>query len=310
VARLRGQPSYGLIAETGVLPPRPDGLAWGPGDSVVEALGLSKWEPPITCTDGDALPDHPGFPRYYGMENWRNFPDLFQDGEEVAITEKVHGKNCRFGLVRDAGEDGSMSWTWMAGSHDVRRKETATRRKKKRDPETGEEAVAEWQEKPVFWQALDLPGIRVMMEAISARQRSVVVFGEIYGSGVQDMAYGYEGGRWHFRAFDIMVDGQYLGVKDKLHWLHTFAVPTVPFLYHGPYSAARVEELVDGPTTVPGGGTVGGAVHGFAGREGVVITSAVERAAATASHVHQRAVLKAVSFAYLERKNPDPTEDH
>src|SRR5262249_12132034 len=40
--------------------------------------------------------------------------------EEVVFTEKIHGKNCRVGLVKNG--DG---WEFMAGSHDVRRKEFA-----------------------------------------------------------------------------------------------------------------------------------------------------------------------------------------
>ena len=43
-------------------------------------------------------------------------------GEEVVITEKLHGKNCRLGLIRVLGEHGD-AFEFVAGSNDVRRKE-------------------------------------------------------------------------------------------------------------------------------------------------------------------------------------------
>ena len=38
------------------------------------------------------------------IENYRNFPELIAEGEEVVFTEKIHGKNCRLGLIRTPGE--------------------------------------------------------------------------------------------------------------------------------------------------------------------------------------------------------------
>ena len=43
----------------------------------------------------------------------------------------------------------------------------------------------------------------------------MVLFGELYGSGVQDMAYGLADGAKGFRAFDIAVDGKYLDFDTK-----------------------------------------------------------------------------------------------
>jgi hypothetical protein len=40
------------------------------------------------------------------------------------FTEKPHGTNCRVGLILVNDESGDAQWTWMAGSHGQRRKES------------------------------------------------------------------------------------------------------------------------------------------------------------------------------------------
>lgn len=83
VTSLRGVKSFGLI-----LPCPQD---WEVGFSVIEQYSLFKWDPPIKCRDGDALRDHVNFPRYTELEHFANFPDILTEGEEVIITEKLHG---------------------------------------------------------------------------------------------------------------------------------------------------------------------------------------------------------------------------
>ena len=38
------------------------------------------------------------------IENLRNFPDILQNGEEIIVTEKLHGTNSRIGT------GSSISW--------------------------------------------------------------------------------------------------------------------------------------------------------------------------------------------------------
>jgi RNA ligase (TIGR02306 family) len=282
VARLRGEPSYGLILE-------PDDPGLEVGTDVAALYGITKWEPPPVRADGDAERPHPAFHTYTDIENYRNFPDLLPDGEEVVFTEKVHGMNCRLGLVRTDGGGGAPGWTFMAGSHDVRRKEFDARGRRSR-----------------FWECLTDP-VRDLLVYVSstpdpawggAPANGVVLFGEVYGSGVQDLWYGLENGRFGFRAFDLAVNGRYLDFDVKAALLARFGVAAVPILYRGPFSRARVEEYVSGPTTLCPPDWAGR----FKGREGIVITPVRERAVATPARVFDRLVLKAISFEYLERK--------
>ena len=158
--------------------------------------------------------------------------------------------------------------------------------------------VEEYKDRSQFWQALDKPGIRAMMTAICGERDNVVVFGEIFGSGVQDMTYGLSQGQWDFRVFDVAVNGKYLAYDEKSDWCKRHGVATVPVLYDGPYSKAKMEEVVAGPTTICDSAVAGG----FKGREGVVIMAKREQSVAAEKMVFDRMALKAINFDYLERK--------
>ncbi len=300
VARLRGFPSFGLIV-------KPADPSWEVGKDVADILGITKWEPPPEVQDGETDRGNPAFHRYCTLENWRHFPDLFQEGEEVVLTEKIHGKNCRLGLVREGREDGAIECRLMAGSNSMSRKEYFNFRRMRHNVETGEEESYEMTVRSQFWECMTEP-VRNLLHDLAREdgepRHDVVVFGELFGSGVQDMAYGFDNGRHAFRAFDITVDGQYLDVDRKIALCDRHGVEMVPILYRGPYSAEVVERFVSGPTTLCAIDRAGK----FKGREGIVITAVKEHQVQTEKKLFERAALKAVSFEYLERK--DGTEWH
>lgn len=82
--RLRGEPSFGFIVEAA----DPN---WEDGKNVAQFYGITKYEPPVKMGCGDAASPHELFPKYTDIENLRNFPDVFEEGEEVIATEKIHG---------------------------------------------------------------------------------------------------------------------------------------------------------------------------------------------------------------------------
>jgi hypothetical protein len=318
VANLRGFKSYGTIMPC-------ENAEWEVGTDVAEHYGITKWEPPLECQDGDAERPHPAFHRYFDMENIRNFPDLFQPGDDVVITEKIHGQNCRLGLIRDTNEQGEAIWRWMAGSHDVRRKRWYQKMKQDRNEETNEPIGEPY---PVgdpiesaFWQCFT-PAVRAFMAEESGcgytpeeldteppvknleNEANIVLFGERYGSGVQDMAYGFENGRFGFRVFDYTVNGQYVDFEYKQSAFAHYGVEMVPVLYRGPFDFAKVEALSEGPTTICEVNKAGK----FTGREGVVVLSVAEKKSVTPEKVFERTQLKCINFAYLSRK--DGTEYH
>lgn len=292
VTRLRSIPSYGLIINV-------ENPAWGLGQDLADHYGITKWEPPETCTDGDAEREYHAFHRYFTLENINNFPNLFIDGEEVVMTEKIHGKNARVGLIKEADECGDMQWTFMAGSHDVRRKEYQTQKKRKIDPATGEEVEYDVTKRSQFWEIFDIAGIKDLLIDMCDATHNVVVFGELYGSGVQDLAYGCANGEWDFRVFDITINGKYVDFDVIKMYCDKHNVKMVPTIYRGPFSNEKVQECVGGFTTMCDPDKAGK----FKEREGIVIKTVKERCDANQKKFFDRAALKAINFKYLERKN-------
>ena len=271
VANLRSVKSYGLL-----VPVREE---WLPHlDNLQEYLGVEKYDPPEKISAGDSERDTVYFHKYTNIENLRNYPDTFEEGEMVIVTEKIHGANCRVGYCPESdGED----WKWMAGSHGVRRRETL--------PESDKVSLY-WQ--PFVW----CEDMKKMIEAIHIRYdcASVIVFGEIYGSGVQDLAYGLQNSEKTFRAFDISVNGEYLNYEEFAMWCNVYGIPTVPILLRGPFGWDYMENLAEGETALTENGQI---------REGIVIRPLKEEAT-----LQGRKIRKLIGFGYLNRKGG--TEDH
>jgi RNA ligase (TIGR02306 family) len=132
-----------------------------------------------------------------------------------------------------------------------------------------------------------------LLTELCDEKHSVVVFGEIFGPGIQDLDYGRPD--HGFRVFDISVDGVYLDWDAILAACGPCGVHPVPLLYIGPYHAGLVEELTYGPTAVSDAEDIRSK---FKGREGVVVTSLYEQIAPGGG----RMIVKSVSADYRDRK--------
>lgn len=211
--RLRGEPSFGIVA-----PPHGN-----EGDNVAELLGITKYVPPLRLSAGDAEADHPLFVKYTDIENMRNFPDVFSDGEAVVVTEKIHGTNSRVGLI-----DGE----WMAGSKTVRRKDAPN---------------------STYWHPLRQDAVHQLI-CTKAHGQQVILFGEVYGK-VQSLRYGLPNGI-AYRAFDMLVDGKYLDAETFAAECARFGVERAPELYRGPFSIDKIKELSNGQSMIPGANNI------------------------------------------------------
>ncbi len=272
--RLRGEVSYGIITHAK--------LDMCTGDHIDHLCGAVKYEPPTTWGpngankvrgfNGDAAPDYPEFHRYTDIQNFYKYADVIPEGTPVRITEKLHGTNCRLGLINHCGD-----FSFMAGSHKVNWK-----------PQTEAGKV------PLWWEYMTEEAMYLLTE-LANEQHSVILFGEIFGPGVQDLDYGQTEKR--FRAFDIAVNGQYLNY-DRFRTVCAFhGVDTVPLLYEGPYSKAVLEQYTHGPTALHQQDMI---KSKFKGREGVVVTPLEEMTHPKLGRV----ILKSISADYLDRKNP------
>lgn len=258
--RLRGEPSFGLV----VLPE----VGMTLGSDVADFYGASKFLPPLRTTAGDADVDDARFPGYTEIENMRSYPTLLVEGEEVVATEKIHGTNCRVGFVTETVND-ERSMRWMAGSKGLRRKQPV------------DLAVAR---QNTYWFPTTLPAVANLLNSLfQAGHEQAVLFGEVYGVGIQSYTYAQPG--IAFRAFDLMIDGKYVDFEQFEEICQQFAVERVPLIYRGPFSIAAIKQISDGESLVGGKN----------GREGVVVKPLHERQDAKVGRV----ILKYVGDSYL-----------
>jgi RNA ligase (TIGR02306 family) len=267
--RLRGQASFGFVAP---LDPSYESLIEVNTD-VSKHYQAVKYEPPVKLTAEDALAPHPTFHQYTDIEHYWRFPEAIPDGTPVRVTEKLHGTNSRVGLVKLA--DGEFDF--MAGSHRVNRKK----------PEAGPS---------IYWEPLENENVVNLLAHLCSKKHTVILFGEIYGHGIQDMDYGVTPGKRGYRVFDISIDGAYLDWLNVQCVCALHNVQTVPLLYVGSFSADKLRELTDGPTTV------GVPKSTFKGREGVVVTTLKEQFYAPTGG---RRIVKSVSADYMDRKGAE-----
>lgn len=267
--RLRGEPSYGLLMAN---------EGYSEGDDVAETFGITKWEPPPSHSE-DGAPLHPLFHKYSDPEHYQNYPDAIPDGTRVVITEKIHGRNGRAGMILVDGK-----WELMAGSHNFPRKEFGI--------QTGDRSI--------YWAGVTEQTKKLFDDVILGKtnlpqpQSSIILFHEIYGLGMQDMHYGRDS--ISFAVFDIAIDGNYVTWDQADRILNEYGIPSVPVLFVGEHSSTIVKTLTDGPTLMCDASIAGT----FKGREGVVVKPY------DTELVHPRwrwrVILKSVSADYLARK--------
>lgn len=61
------------------------------GDDLTEVLGIEKYVPKIPTSMNGEVFNAFGMTLKYDIENIKKFPEVFEDGEEVSFTEKLHG---------------------------------------------------------------------------------------------------------------------------------------------------------------------------------------------------------------------------
>ncbi|MEU3398595.1 RNA ligase (ATP) [Streptomyces filamentosus] len=271
--RLRGELSQGIVCRPAALAGTDLDRAAAEGTDFAEALGIIKWVPPVPPTMSGDVEAAPELLPWVDIENLHRYPDVFEPGEPVVLTEKVHGTACLLTHVADGGRTYVSSKGFGAKGLAL-----------KEDPRN------------LYWRAVHAHGLPAVAARLAARLGAtrVGLFGEVYGSGVQDLAYGADARREAigYALFDVSAE-----IGGEVRWLDPAAVldpdevPLVPRLYEGPYDLGTVLAHASGAETVSG--------RSAHLREGVVVRPAVERYSPVTGG---RAVAKAVSPAYLTRK--------
>jgi RNA ligase (TIGR02306 family) len=271
--RLRGEVSYGIVVPFLEVASGSSGPTFTPGKDYSHLFRAVKYEPPIddrVRLGGHRAEDHPSFHKYTDIQNFYKYPDVLEDGEGVRITEKIHGTNSRYGVVKASGHNGDFKF--VAGSHNLNLK-----------PEDDKGNV------PLIWQLFDTRVMQLLND-VCDETNEVVLYGEVFGRGIQDLDYGQRDQT--FRAFDMTINGFYVDFPVLEYYCEKHGVLKVPVLYLGPFSRDILEQHTCGPTTFDG------VKSKFKGREGVVVTPLHER---WHDSLH-RVILKSVSADYLDRK--------
>ena len=261
------------------------GVSAKAGDDVTELLGITKYEPVIpTCMGGEVFNAFGCTPKF-DIENWKKWPDVLQDGEEVVFTEKLHGTWACFGyhpdhtvpIVTSKGlsEKGLAFKFNDANENNLYIKAfKATAEYNPEDPVHGKEDIV------------------TMHRRLGLSLTPFYILGEIYGPGVQDLTYGETTPK--FRAFAVYMGnpgyGNYLDYDLFTLLCETLNIPMVPLLYKGPFSYDVMMEHTDGKEVVSG--------KEACIREGIVINTEEERR----DPLLGRVILKSVSDKYLTRK--------
>lgn len=250
------------------------------GTDVTEFLGIIKYEPPIpTCMNGEVFNAF-GDTIKYDIENFKRYPDVLQEGEEVYITEKLHGTWCCMGYHPEVDVP-------IVTSKGLSEKGLAFK---------FNEANVNNLYVRAFEATKDKDGKSIVDHAIEyffVDDPIFYILGEIYGKGIQDAAFVYDAEKPKFRVFDVYYgqpgQGEYLGYYDLVAFCERLNLEMVPVIYVGPFSKEKMLELTDGKTLL-GGKNI---------REGTVTVPLEERRDPEVGRV----ILKSVSEVYILRKN-------
>lgn len=291
--KIRGAVSQGMVVDIGdeILREFPELMKVRVGDDVSKILGISKYEPPVR-----ELPEHmkagagspkvqnnPHFKKYTDIENLKNYQNVFLPGENVSVTEKLHGTSTRYAKLPTVPRTlwqkvlrffGLLpKFEFCYGSRNV-------------------QLQNQWIKKTYY--SSDVYSLIAKAYGLdNLLQPGEALYGEIVGEGIQkNYDYGFVRGEKGFFAYDVMVDGKFLNPDQFRAWCKLRGIPTVPLLYEGPYDKAVLDKLRSGDSTV-GGQKV---------REGIVVKPIQETLAMCG-----RKVLKHINDDYLLG---DQTEFH
>lgn len=302
------------------------------GSDQAEAMGITKYEMVIPKElTGKVVGVQYNISMSYDIEAFKNYPDLIQEGEDVVITEKLHGVCAIFTLLP---EEHWFSRTFreieVPGSYD---RETGIETLPIFGPpqtvdnvdffaaskglaKNGLVFVLAENKNNVYCDTAVRLNIRERMKEsflipVLLKDGPVHLFGEIFGPGVQDLHYDSYDAKPSFRVFDIYVglreQGRFLNDEELEMVLSDIELPRVPVLYRGPFKQEILEELTNGKETISG--------KQLHIREGVVVRTLREHnrggfvsGTRAFNGFHGRTQLKSVSSDYLLRKNPNATE--
>jgi len=226
-------------------------LEWDEGKDIMELLGIFKYEPPVRqvqLAGGRKVKykDNPNFYVYHKFPNLKNVAGMFNEENYVQITRKIHGTNARYGIVKKHKlsfwdkckkflrlADEWIEYEYVYGSHNV----------EKGSDTQGFYSTDVWREVADKYQIKEKLWAFVKKHKPTEVGSGVVVYGEIYGPGIQKN-YDYGLKELEFAGFDVVWNGKYFSgelthltmIGKHNDFIAGVDLPHVPILYVGLWS--------------------------------------------------------------------------
>lgn len=248
--KIRGLASQGMLIAPEDISEKVNPAYVALEQNLATVLGVKKYEPPVagfsnTLGKGknrNKKHEHPLFHKYNGLDNIKWFPNLFKEGEEVTVQEKLHGTNAR-----------ASKLPFMANTFRKKLKKFfgLAPKVEKCYGSNNVDISAATDYKGFYGE--DVYGACFNTIAVFDKlQLGEIVYGEIIGPSIQKN-YDYGLKEHRFVVFDVKV----LQPDGKFKWLDPSEVEEfcrqrgfehVPILYKGPYNKDFVYGLTKGPS--------------------------------------------------------------
>jgi RNA ligase (TIGR02306 family) len=247
--KLRGVYSECLIIPTKYIPGYGD--QYYDGMDMMEKMGITKYEPPvktITLSSGGRkfkYHQNPNFHVYHKFPNMKNVPDMFNGGDEICITRKLHGTNARYGIVKKTNLsilDKIRKWfgnqwieyEYVYGSHNV---EKGSDSQGFYDTDVWKTISEKYDIRKKLWNHIK---DTYSPEDIGS---GLIIYGEIYGHGIQKN-YDYQLTDTRFAGFDVEVGGKYVDNLNQTVHFDCLELDQVEILYSGTWSKEEQDKYV------------------------------------------------------------------
>lgn len=256
------------------------------GENVAEFLGITKYEPQVPSSmAGQVSGEYIDYTMKYDFDALEDHPRLFSIGEEVVVTEKIHGTLMQIGFIPELNDPNLFMDNILVTSKGMGAKGYVLKLLPENANNLYVKMLMKFLDDGLYGQLNNLVG-RLNIKYNPEKVNTIHLFGEIFGKGIQDLTYGME--KPTFRLFDIAVNKRFLNYSDFLGCAYYLSLPVVPELYNGPFTNTEMFRLRDGKDTMSNSHV----------REGIVIRSKEEQ-----YHTrYGRKIAKLVSPDYKLRK--------
>ena len=258
---------------------------------VSDILGVTKYEPPIPAAMAGEVANMSEHMVKYDFERWERVPDMFELGELVTATEKLHGTCMCISWLPDIthAEMFGEAQNILVNSKGLGASGLAFKNNAANDHNLYVRIL-----RGLLAQGLEAQ-LNTLVAVLTEDQQLTIttalpvrIWGEVYGAGVQDLHYGTKGPE--FAVFDVRIGERWLTDTELALACAHLGVAKVPLAYTGLFDITALEAVRDGKTMLAGDNI----------REGIVVRSENLLPHPT----HGRRIAKMISPNYLLRKTP------